>query len=77
MVLSGDLEQFKRIIPFKDNHNETLVPYKYTALHLCCITGEVDYLNLLLDFNVDVNAVDIFGYTPLHKACQIGNIQVK
>ncbi|KAJ3750528.1 ankyrin repeat-containing domain protein [Lentinula detonsa] len=48
------------------------------TLHGLAITGDVGKLETLtaLDPDVDINALDEFGYTPLHLACDRGNTEI-
>jgi ankyrin repeat protein len=41
----------------------------YTPLHLACIKGNIDIVNILLKCNSSVNLCGTDGYTPLHLAC--------
>lgn len=50
-----------------------------SALHCAVSEGSVDCMELLLDYQADINAVDIEGKTPLHIAiarCQFRCIRV-
>ncbi|XP_071476464.1 uncharacterized protein [Diadema antillarum] len=47
-----------------------------TPLHTACIKKDVDKVRQLLTSpDIDVNAQDNAGWTPLHEACNHGNIQ--
>jgi hypothetical protein len=39
----------------------------YTPLHVACIHGHIDIVNILLKCNSSVNLCDTDGYTPLHE----------
>ncbi|KAJ4486018.1 ankyrin repeat-containing domain protein [Lentinula aciculospora] len=47
------------------------------TLHGLAITGDLNKLETLvsLDSEVDINALDEFGYTPLHLACDRGSVE--
>ena len=50
---------------------------RWTTLHLSSKGGHralCEYFIVIR--HIDVNCRDIFGYTPLHYACEIGNIEV-
>ncbi|KAJ4484817.1 ankyrin [Lentinula edodes] len=48
------------------------------TLHGLAITGDVSKLETLvaLDPDININALDEFGYTPLHLACDRGNPEI-
>jgi len=51
--------------------NERTGPLRRTALHLVCLSGDLDKTRVLLGSDgVDVNIVDSRGATPLHLAIQ-------
>jgi ankyrin repeat protein len=41
---------------------------KETALHIAAESGHLNFVNLLIQYGADVNAVGIFKETPLHRA---------
>ncbi|XP_054738146.1 tyrosine-protein kinase Shark [Anastrepha obliqua] len=41
-----------------------------TALHLAAIHSDLTILKLILETDVNVNCIDVFGNMPLHYACQ-------
>ncbi|KAL8563959.1 hypothetical protein ACOMHN_025290 [Nucella lapillus] len=47
-----------------------------TALHVACVTGNLDVMKLLIQSNADVNARDNESQTPLFKACFVGRKEV-
>ena len=44
----------------------------YTPLHAAASSGQVSVVKLLLELNVDVDAVNCYGNTALHVACHNG-----
>ena len=44
--------------------------------HWAARKGHVDILQLLLNHGASVNAVDSFGYTPLHAAARQGHVDI-
>lgn len=44
-----------------------------TALHNAICAGHLDIVRSLVQFGVDVNAVDTDGWTPLHCAASCNN----
>lgn len=44
--------------------------------YLFCVFQHVDIAALLIKFNTCVNAVDRWGFTPLHEAAQKGRTQL-
>lgn len=49
---------------------------KNTALTLAARSGNPDTINILLDFNADVNASNCYGNTPLHEAAEEGDKEI-
>lgn len=51
-----------------------LLDYKGgTALHWACFYGNEHVVNFLVSLNVEINAQDFEGLTPLHLAVLSGN----
>ncbi|XP_053693921.1 ankyrin repeat domain-containing protein 27-like [Sabethes cyaneus] len=48
----------------------------YTALHIAAIHGNLDMINILLDFRVNVTVRTKFGATALHLACRERRVTV-
>ena len=49
--------------------------YMYSHTHTqCCIENTLDMATLLVEYNADLNARDIEGWTPLHAASACGNL---
>lgn len=46
------------------------------VLHLACERGCSDMVDLLLDYNVDVNQADCRGNTALWQACRNGHVDI-
>ena len=44
----------------------------YTPLHAACASGQISVVKLLLDMDVEVDAVNAYGNTSLHIACLNG-----
>ena len=44
----------------------------YTPLHAACASGQISVVKMLLDMEVEVNAVNAYGNTSLHIACLNG-----
>lgn len=44
----------------------------YTPLHAAAASGQISVVRLLLEYGVEVDAVNIHGNTPLHIACLNG-----
>ena len=50
--------------------------YDITPLHYACYHGAIDCVDLLLDLQADINAIDKDGKTPLTYAVNSGNIKI-
>ncbi|GMI54835.1 hypothetical protein ScalyP_jg3418, partial [Parmales sp. scaly parma] len=52
--------------------------YKQPAEHLtnACSAGDLDRLNTLIQYGVDINAADADGRTSLHLSASEGNLNV-
>lgn len=46
------------------------------VLHLACERGCSDMVDLLLEYNVDVNQTDCRGNTALWQACRNGHLDI-
>ena len=46
-----------------------------TKLHTACINNDVTLVRQLLSDGADVNIADYAGWTPLHEACNHGNVE--
>lgn len=44
----------------------------YTPLHAAASSGQISVVRLLLEYSVEVDAVNTYGNTPLHIACLNG-----
>ena len=44
----------------------------YTALHAAAASGQISVVKLLLELDVEIDAVNVFGNTSLHVACLNG-----
>ena len=47
-----------------------------SPLHLACKNNEPNVVAFLVNRGDDLNVVDIEGYTPLHRAVDVGNIEI-
>ena len=58
-------------------HSENTVEIKdKTALHIACEIGDVAIVELLVEHEADINALDADGFTPLQLAAIRGNMKV-
>jgi len=58
------------------NPNCTEPQNKASVLHLACERGCVDVVELLIQYNADVNMKDNHGNTPLMEACKHGHLDI-
>ena len=63
-VITGDFEDFKRIINSLENMNSKSF-HDRNLLHLAVIFQHLNMINYLLDKNIAVNDKDLYGFTPL------------
>ncbi|XP_063711529.1 26S proteasome non-ATPase regulatory subunit 10-like [Symsagittifera roscoffensis] len=57
---------------------DPLVPddAKWTCAHICASIGNVEILQILKPFNIDLDAQNATGQTPLHYACSKNRLEV-
>eukprot|EP00026_Physarum_polycephalum_P013312 Phypoly_transcript_13698.p1 GENE.Phypoly_transcript_13698~~Phypoly_transcript_13698.p1 ORF type:complete len:307 (+),score=40.58 Phypoly_transcript_13698:91-1011(+) len=76
-VFRSNLGAVERLLQEPDINLEIIEHnYKQTALHIASSRNFVEILNLLLESNANINAIDRDGWTPLHIACYKGNKEV-
>ena len=46
-----------------------------TPLHVAISSSNLDIAEVLLDLGANINALDAKGFTPLHTACRLGDVQ--
>ena len=71
----------RKYIPSIINKNKPLTEYmSYNALMLCCAKNKIESFEIIVATTkhvpLDFNAVDKFGRTALHYACQSGSIEL-
>jgi ankyrin repeat protein len=47
-----------------------------TPLHIAAIRGDIDAVQILLDYGAEINAQGEGGYTPLHEAVEQGHYDI-
>ena len=75
---SGYLEIFKYLASNTKEDDKLLTSNEqWTCLHLSSITGNRTLCEFLVEKRAfEVDCRDFLGYTPLHYACEIGNVEV-
>ena len=59
-----------------DNPNMTHQIKGNTLLHEAIQAQNIHFVNYLIDNGADVNTTDSSGWTPLHFACQYGDMKI-
>ncbi|XP_074655356.1 notch-regulated ankyrin repeat-containing protein-like [Tubulanus polymorphus] len=77
-VKTGDSRELQRIM---QEYQGKVNVNKYdregqTALHQCCIEGNLELVKLLLKFGADVRLANIDGWSPLHVAAYGGHKKI-
>ncbi|UII26827.1 ankyrin repeat domain-containing protein [Fulvivirga maritima] len=79
-ILKGDIDKLEGLIQQGyDVHNVTEKEswnLLHRALVSVSITPKVDMIKYLIDKGVEVNSVDVYGYTPLHYAARVKSVPV-
>lgn len=77
-IRDGEVEGVKSYARKYNNVNNILThnDYRYRQIHIASIYGQEEILNMLIALNTDINAIDKFGNTPLHFACEKGYYQI-
>ena len=76
--MNGDLEGIQMLFKLKDPPDVNAIDQNSnTALHHACFHGQTDIITYLLNThtNIHVEAKNIDGNTPLHKAAVGGHVQ--
>eukprot|EP00667_Euglena_gracilis_P035142 EG_transcript_63812 len=71
-VSEGDAEEVRAALAGGADASGVVPGSGDTALHVACRRGCAVAVALLLQVDVDVNATNKAGLTPLHEACQAG-----
>ena len=59
------------------NDDNVILAHGYTAMHLCCMHGQINCVQALVENNYDINiSHSESGVTPLHLASQKGFLDV-
>lgn len=76
-VLTSNPEMVKLLIDHQDNINKTYSLFELTPLHQACISPVVssEIVEILLTHGANPNVKSKTHETPLHYACQKGNVQ--
>ena len=48
----------------------------HSALHLAAFYGNLEVIELLIQFGANINEANSSGYTPLHVSCQSNKVQI-
>jgi ankyrin repeat protein len=60
----------------KDINPCSIGSFSERPIHIAAIQGNIDAIDALYKFGVDINIKGEHGYTPLHEAIEQGNIEV-
>jgi hypothetical protein len=71
----NDLEMGKRHLAAGDDVNGTDSEKKDTPLHVAAISGNVEFIKLLLSYKAQIEARDTAGYTPLGFAVLVNQLE--
>lgn len=76
IIRKGDIKKLKELISdnkFNVNeiHNDSITPLSYA-----CLFGDVEIIELLINYGADVNFVNSFGNTPLLESIYYDNVKV-
>ena len=69
-------QSWRRGLTRLDKHWIVHVDVAFPLPPQCCIENTKELAELLLEYDGDVDARDIEGWTPLHAACATGNLQM-
>ena len=73
-AISGEFDKKE----FDANHRELnrLTDQNASLLHFSIVGGNLDTIRYLLERNLNVNAKNLYGETPLHWCCKEGNVEI-
>lgn len=76
-VLTSNPDMVKLLIDHQDNINKTYSLFELTPLHQACMSPVVspEIVEILLTYGANPNVKSKTQETPLHYACQKGNVQ--
>ena len=79
-ALHGNASITRRLLEFAGDKTPDLLwdedEYSNHALHLACQEGQFDVVEILIEYQASITAINANKYTPLHLAAVSGHVQV-
>ena len=75
-IKKDDVENLRKIFNSGLQVDEVVKMPGMTPLMVCASEGSLSSLEVLLEFEPDINITDMVGRTALHYACKAANIKV-
>lgn len=76
VIISGDLEQLRKEIKGGRDPAQPSEIFKVTTLHIAASNRQYEIARYLVSLDIDINAADKTGDTPLHWATEAGDIEM-
>ena len=79
-ALNGNASVTRRLLEFAGDQTPDLLwdedEYSNHALHLACQEGQFDVVEILIEYQASITAINANKFTPLHLASASGHVQV-
>ena len=79
-ALNGNARVARRLLEYAGEKTPDLLwdedEYSNHALHLACQEGQFDVVEILIEYQASITAINANKYTPLHLAASNGHVQV-
>ena len=79
-ALNGNASVTRRLLEYAGDKTPDLLwdedEYSNHALHLACQEGQFDVVEILIEYQASITAINANKYTPLHLAAASGHVQV-
>lgn len=80
VIFKGDIDAFDEIVRQGYNIHSITEKEHWNLLHRALVSvtlkPKIEMINHLIECRVNVNGIDVYGYTPLHYAARTKNLKI-